>query len=967
MPSEPNLFFPPFRLDPANAQLRQGDQEITLRPKTFDVLRYLVDHHGQLVTKATLLDAVWAGAIVSDSMPAVCVKELRKALGDDAKKPRFIETVQRRGYRFIAQVTTERREEPVREAPNQPKGPTPIVVGRERELAQLQSWYVQALEGQRRVVFVSGEAGIGKSTFTQAFVDSITQQGAVRVGRGQCVEQFGTGEPYMPVLEALSRLSGERVVELLQKFAPMWLAQMPGLLTLEERTQLHIEIQGVTQQRMLREITEALDALAVELPLVLLLEDLHWSDFSTLELISAIARRREPARLLIIGTYRPVEMLTNDHPLLTMKEELELHRYCDELRLRLLNKEEVAGYLAKRLPHNGSRQLGRLGAIVHQRTDGNPLFMVNVVDYLVDAGLLVSSREAGAAESADTLHAELHNTPRSIRRMIERNLDRLQPDEQAVLEGASVAGAEFSAASVAAAVERPQTEVEACCTRLSRHEQFVARQGPVTWPDGTVAASFRFQHALYQEVLYGRLPEGHRLQLHGRIAAREEAGYGERADEVANELAHHYSLANVKNKAIQYFRIAGERAVTRGAMVEAEEHYRCALKLVSELPEDTNRDRQELALQMALGDALWSSRSWAHSETKQAYTRALQLSEKLGETTKLVGVLKGLAVSALGSAQFKLARELAERMLAAAERSGNRAALCSANSLLGQSLIWRAQYVDAQKHLELASIYYDGADRGELGLMGIDALALAAIATLLLGFPGRARQLMDTASRNAEGCNDPFWIGLVHVWGVFLCCQLRDSGAAIDHAEALSRLAATQPVWTGLADVYMGRALMLQGHWEEGVGCLRKATAFHKANGLFAELMRVKLDEADFFANQGQIDAALALIESALSDADELAQIRPPALRRRAELLAQSNASAPEIERAYRAAIESGRSQGAKFYELQATTSFARWLKSRGSEAEAHLMLAEIYNWFTEGFDTVALKEAKALIDELSR
>jgi len=550
--------------------------------------------------------------------------------------------------------------------------------------------------------------------------------------------------------------------------------------------------------------------------------------------------------------------------------------------------------------------------------------------------------------------------------MIERNLERLKPDEQAVLEGASVVGSEFSAALVAAAVERPQTEVEACCTRLSRHEQFVARQGPVFWPDGTIAAGFRFHHALYQEVLYDRLSVSHRLQLHQRIAVREEAGYGERADEIATELAHHYSLANIKNKAIQYFRVAGERAVARGAVVEAEEQYRCALKLLGELPQTIDRDQQELVLQLALSNVLWGSRSWAHSETKRAYTRALELSERLGETTKLVGVLKGLVVSALGNAQFKLAQELPERMLAAAERSGAHAALCSAHSLLGQSLIWRAQYVDAQKHLELAGIHYNGGDRDEFGLMGIDALALAAIATLLQGFPERAGQLMDTASRHAEGCNDPFWVGLVHVWGVFLCCLLHDGSAAIDHAKVLSRLAATQPVFTGLSDVYMGRALMLQGHWEEGVGYLRKAIAFHKANGLLAELMRVKLDEAEFFANQGRIDDGLALIESALTDSEELAQIRPPALRQRANLLAQSDADPSTIEEAYRAAFKCARSQGARYYELETTTNYARWLKSRGRAADAHVMLAEIYNWFTEGFDTFTLREAKKLLDELA-
>jgi predicted ATPase len=272
------------------------------------------------------------------------------------------------------------------------RAPKPIVVGREDELARLQSWYSHVLEGQRRVIFVAGEAGIGKTTFVQTFLDSVQPEGTALVGCGQCVEQYGGGEPYVPVLEALSCLGrepgGERVVGLLNRFAPTWLAQMPELLAPEERARLQGQNQGVTQQRMLREMTHALEALAGEAPFVLLLEDLHWSDFSTLELISAIARRSEAARLLIVGTYRSVEMRAEDQPLCTIKQELELHRNCEELRLKPLSEEDVAGYLAKRFSSNGSPQSDGLAAMIHERTDGNPLFMINVVDYLVDAGLL---------------------------------------------------------------------------------------------------------------------------------------------------------------------------------------------------------------------------------------------------------------------------------------------------------------------------------------------------------------------------------------------------------------------------------------------------------------------------------------------------------------------------------------------------------------------------------------------------
>ena len=966
--TEPHRFFPPFHLDRVNAQLWRGEEEISLRRKTFDVLLYLVDHAGQLVTKAALLDAVWSEVTVSDSMPAICVAELRKALGDEAKIPRFIETVYGRGYRFAAKVTSAAPQVTMRQPPVLVRAPKPIVVGREDELARMQSWYSDVLEGQRRIIFVAGEAGIGKTTFVQTFLDSVQEEGAGGLGRGQCVEQYGSGEPYMPVLEALGRLGrepgGERVVGLLNRFAPTWLAQMPELLAPEER--LQGQNQGVTQQRMLREMAQALEALAAEAPLVLLLEDLHWSDFSTVELISAIARRSEAARLLIVGTYRSVEMLVYDHPLRTMKQELELHRNCEELRLKPLSEEDVAGYLAKRLSSNGSRQSDSLAATIHERTDGNPLFMINVVDYLVDAGLLASSHETRAAESAEILRTDRIEVPRSVSQMIERNLERLRPEEQAVLEAASVAGPEFSAAAVAAALERPQNEIEACCVRLSRREQFVVGKGSIAWPDGTVAAGFCFHHAMYQEVLYGLLPPGRRVQLHRLIATREEAGYGERASEVATELAHHYSLGNDKSKAIHYFRLAGERAVARGAVVEAEGHYSRALELLSELPQASERDRLELTLQMALGNVLWSSKSWSHPDANRAYTRALELAEKLEEATQTAIVLRALLVSALGRAQFKLARELAERMLVAAERSRDRASLYTAHTLLGVTLTMQGQYLDANRHLELARSYYEESDSSELAWIEVDAEASAAFVALLLGFPDRARQQMREVLRRSEARADSFAAGLAHFWGGIFCGLIRDTQGALEHAQALRRLTAKQPVWASLADLFTGEALTAQGNSSEGVGYLRKASALCEEMGHTMFLTFAKLAETEFLAGQGRIDDALALVSDTLSDAEEFGHLKSPVLRRRADLLAQSGADASEVAAAYRAAIDCARGQGAKFHELQASTSYARWLNSRGRSVEAQTLLAEIYGWFTEGFDTPALSEAKASLDELN-
>lgn len=823
MANGPIHVFPPFRLDPVNAQFWRGDKEIRLRRKTFDVLRYLVDHPGELVTKAALLDAVRAEVIVSDSMPATCVAELRKALGDEAKTPRFIETVHRRGYRFISDVKIAATQEldPERPPPAS-NGPAPMVVGREQEMEQLQDWYSHVLQGQRRVVFVVGEAGIGKTTFIQSFLDSLAQRGAVRVSRGQCVEQYGSGERYMPVLEALSRLGQEpgnsRVIELLNRFAPTWLSQMPALQTPEERARMQAQNEDVTRNLMLREMTEALEALAADVPLVLVLEDLHWSDFSTLELISAVARRTEPARLLIVGSNRPVEALAYEHPLRTMSHELGLHRYYEELSLKLLNEKDVTSYLARRFAADSPVKFDSLAPAIHARTDGNPLFMVSVVDYLAEAGLSPSSGDAGAAVEA--LRSFGLDAPRSIREMIERNLHQLQAEEQAVLEGASIVGAEFSAASVAAALERPQREVEACFTRLSRQKQFVTANGPVEWPDGTVAAGFRFHHALYQEIIYDLLSPADRMDLHRLIAAREETGYGERADEVATELAHHYSRANDRMKAIKYLRQAGRRAVRRGATAEAENHYRRTIELLTELPESAARDHQEIEVQMALGTVLRGSRSWSHQETGRAFARAEELARKLGETDQLLRVLMGQKSVADGNGQFKLALDLGTLALLAAEHSRDRAALCGAHARLAATLMACAQFTEARDHLELADSFYHEDNRTELGAMGIDALALAAIPSLLLGFPDRARQLLQAGLRRAQRRDHPFWLGVAHMWGGMVSGFLRDADRALEHAQALGRVAARQPVFQCMADQNMGRALMLQGRWQERGGLL---------------------------------------------------------------------------------------------------------------------------------------------------
>src|SRR5437867_6822 len=481
------LRFPPFRLDPGNACLWRGTKAVRLTPKAFAVLQCLAERHSQLVTKDFLLESVWAGTAVGDAVLKVCVREIRRALGDRVGAPRFVATVHRRGYRFIASVTDsdprpERdgaSESPVgsgRTSGSRYRGPAHLV-GRESALDRLQRGIEAAWRGTRQIVFVTGEPGIGKTGVVEAFLERVAVDPRVWIAHGQCVETYGTPEPYLPVLDAFGRLcregGGDWLVTLLRKHAPTWLAQMPWLLDSADRDALQRELLGATRERMLREMAEAVEALTADAPLVLVLEDLHWSDTATVDLVSLLARRQEPARLLLIGTYRPVDVIVSEHPLRDVRLELQARGRGQELSLELLGEAAVADYLRERFA--GHAFPSELARVINRRTEGNPLFMVSVVEDLVARGLIVMRDERW--ELRAVLEEVEVSVPESLRQMIERRIGQLEEDERRVLAAGSVAGMEFSAASVAAGLQRAPAEVEECCDELARRHLFIRSLG----------------------------------------------------------------------------------------------------------------------------------------------------------------------------------------------------------------------------------------------------------------------------------------------------------------------------------------------------------------------------------------------------------------------------------------------------------------------------------------------------------
>src|SRR5215471_4853225 len=381
MPPLQGLVFGPFRLDLRDERLWRGPEALPLSPKTFAVLRCLVTQAGQLVTKDTLLEAVWPNTVVSESILTVGIRTLRQVLGDQARTPRFIETVHGRGYRFITPVSPRGapggpgRGEGSRRGPASTFRRPPHFVGRDAALAQMTQWWTTARQGTRQVGVIAGEAGIGKTALVHTFVAQIAATEDVWVGHGQCLDHYGVGEAYLPLLEALGRLGrapeGERLVAVLRQYAPSWLVQMPGLVPPTEWESLQRTAGGATQSRMLRELTEALDVLTTERPVVLVLEDLHWSDASTLAWLAYVARRPDPTRLLLLGTYRPVEVIVEAHPLRRLLTELRPHGQCTDLVLDYLSEAAVLAYLEQRF---GATPLpAGLAQVLHRHTHGNPL------------------------------------------------------------------------------------------------------------------------------------------------------------------------------------------------------------------------------------------------------------------------------------------------------------------------------------------------------------------------------------------------------------------------------------------------------------------------------------------------------------------------------------------------------------------------------------------------------------------
>lgn len=958
------VFLGEFLFESDGGRLSRRGDHLTLRPKTAAVLASLVAHAGEVVTKQELLRTVWPDGFVGDGVLAVCVNELRRAFGDDSREPHVIETVHRVGYRLLVEPSDE---------PLRPPGGHRIV-GRAAELTTLGSWWEEARrEGTVRVGLVAAQAGGGKTALLDEFATRCQGVADALVGWGQCVEGVGAGEPYLPLLETLGSLCrgphADRVVEVLRRCAPSWLVQLPGVLDESAAAGLERSLPRSSPQRMLAEFAAAVERLSDLHPLLLVVEDLHDADRPTVELIGYLARRRARAGFLVLGSYRPAEVIVRAHRLRSVIQDLAARGLCRRLTLESMSAADVGAYaaawFAPRIPAPD------LVTDIAERTEGNPLFVVALCRHLDDGGLLVADEEVVRA----TGRLGALGVPDEVRIMLQRRIDALDEVDRRVLAVAAAVGDEFTVEAVSAGLagELPVVEVEERCAALAREGSLLRAMDPVEWPDGTVTGRFRLTHQMYRDVLYETLGPARRVQVHRAVGARLAEAYGPHTEQIAAELATHHERGRDDEAAVRQLATAARVAMIRSAYPEAHEHVRHALSLLERIPVGPARARLELRLRRTSVVAVAAVWGWQDPDAVTDCLRLRDLATELDDVPALVTALLGLHNVALVRSDRVARAEWAAEVMRLADRTGEPTARliahllqCYVSSRTGDC---GAMWAHAERILELVP----GGAQPELAVvLGEDpALAahqLGAVALWQLGHPDQARDHVSQALSEARALDIPTDIARA-LWYAAVIHTLRGEARRVaDLAAELEAVCVEHDLrlWRAGGRVLGGWATTVLGDPDAGLARLsdgltdwarfaRLGTTFHACVAAAAHLAVGDLD--------GGLTAVTSGLDAVATDGEH--QSEPELLRLHAELLRLAGDTARAEDELCRA-LELTAERSARGFRLRVATSLAGMWELQGRAAAAAELLGDALGSFAEGHDTRDLRDAAALLERLS-
>lgn len=854
--------------------------------------------------------------------------------------------------------------------PAEPRAAVPVrpIVPREPELAALQQAFAQAEAGEGTLVCVVGEPGIGKTTLVEDFLTGLSRRGAL-VGRGNCSERRADTEAYLPIFDALEDLmrkdASGAIQRLMQVVAPAWHAQLTHGQGGSDSPR------ASSRHAMLREFRNLAQEASRLGTLVLFLDDVHWSDVPTVDLIAHVGQHLRGLRLLVLATCRSTELLLGPHPFHGVRQELAARGCCIDMPLGFLSRPDVDRYLALAFPNH--RLTPEFADLIYARTEGSPLFMVDLLRYLRERGVIA---QAGAhwvlAQEAPSWQ---HEVPASVRSVFQRTMQRLHDDDRRLLSAASVQGHQFDSATLAVVLQLDQADVEERLQQLDRVHGLVRRIRDYEFPDGAATLRYGFVHAVYQKALESDLQPARRAAWSLALARTLQARHAHDT-EAAAEIGCLFEAGRDLASAARQFRCAADNAARVFAHKEAIALAQRGLRLLARLPSGPERSALELPLQTILGLQLQVTRGFADPDARKAYSRARKLCAEAPNTAASFPVLWGLWLFSKVRSELGRAQQRAEELSALARQLDDPNLALQATQALGITALCLGRPAAALHHVEQATALYDPKRHRRHAFLfgqdpGVICKAFGAVALWILGYPEQAVRQSQSAISMSRGLSPSSQAVALHF--AAMLHQLRgDVQATLQHARASCAIASEHDLsfWQAGAAVFEGWAMALaEPESEEGLARLQRGLHDWLATDSVTYHPQHLGMLADVLSRRNQPRQALAILREALALVEQTGErlYEPELYRLRGEIVLQTlEPSEGERETAVenvRKALALAHAQQSPVYALQAAASLMKIEKRLGVKLNARPELEAAYQSFREGAESAPLREARQLLE----